>query len=169
MAESAPPISAPPGARPIGSAGPHSLAGCQKLGVSWDSRTRIVGKDAVYAAHDFVICVVASSALNAAFKSRTFERMAQTRPLRQPLLFIAGAAYSNDLERPSPTGSIGSRRGSPFANATSITAQLLCANFARRERCIQAHGAEVRRQPVANGNKPTLLHSSFIKDRGPRH
>jgi hypothetical protein len=44
------------------------------------------------------------------------------------LLFIAGEAYPNDLERPSPTGSTGSRRGSPLANPTSITAHPLCAN-----------------------------------------
>src|SRR5262249_28008108 len=61
MAEPAPPISAPPGARPIGSACPHSLAGCQKLGISWISRTRIVGKDAVYAAHDLFRFLAAAS------------------------------------------------------------------------------------------------------------
>src|SRR4051794_31042244 len=52
MAEPTPPVSAPPGARPIGSACPHSLTGGQQLGIRWDSRTRVVGENAVYAAHD---------------------------------------------------------------------------------------------------------------------
>ena len=89
--------------------------------------------------------------------------MVPDEPFRQPLLFIAGAAYPNDLERPSPTGSTGSRRGSrlPIQRALPPT------RFApiRAQRAL--HIGPRRRNQAAN--KPTLLHSRFIKYRGPRH
>ena len=52
MPKPAAPAGAPPDARPVGSAGAHRIAGRDQLDLVRRTRRRMVGEDAVYAAHD---------------------------------------------------------------------------------------------------------------------